>query len=352
MANISFYPGPSRVYSNITEYIYEAYKDGYMSANHRSELFMDLSRETKAVLHKRLGIPKDYQITFVSSATECWEIIAQSLVTESSQHFYNGAFGEKWMDYTKELVKKVYSCQFSIDEQLPVKQLNKSADVVCVTHNETSNGTYISQKVMKQLAKARSDGQLLAFDATSSMAGIQLPWEQGDVWFASVQKCFGLPAGLALLVLGPSAVKRAEQIGERSHYNSLLRIMENASKEQTHHTPNVLNIYLLRRTQDLSQGIAHAEGKVLKRAAFWREFFEEYESFEFLSSEADVRSPTVMALRTSKPKKLIELAASAGFTLGKGYGTWKQESFRVANFPAIKRREIEALSNFFRKNFD
>ena len=352
MANISFYPGPSRVYSNITEYIYEAYKDGYMSANHRSEQFMELSKATKATLRKRLKVPKDYKIAFVSSATECWEIIGQSLALESTQHFYNGAFGEKWMKYTQKLVRNVSSCQFSIDEGLPVDQLDPTADLLCVTHNETSNGTFVRDATIKELSKARSSNQLIALDATSSMAGIGLPWKHGDIWYASVQKCFGLPAGLALLILSPSAVARALEVAEYDHYNSLLRVLENADKEQTHHTPNVLNIYLLQRTQELSQGIEHVEEKIVKRAKMWEDFVEERQSFKLLSCDHNLRSPTVLALRASEPEKIRELAGAAGFTLGSGYGDWKPVSFRVANFPALKRREIESLVNFFRKNFD
>ncbi|MEM9328793.1 MAG: aminotransferase class V-fold PLP-dependent enzyme, partial [Bacteroidota bacterium] len=283
--------------------------------------------------------------------TECWEIIAQSLAKESTQHFYSGAFGEKWKVYTQKLVKNVSMCQFGINEKLPVDQLDNSAEIICVTHNETSNGTCVNDKIMRKLAKARSGGQLLAYDATSSMAGVHLPWEHGDIWYASVQKCFGLPAGLALLVLSPAAVARAQEVGENHHYNSLLRILENAGKEQTHHTPNVLNIYLLKRTQELSQGIEHTEEKVMKRSRFWSEFVTDLKQFELLSADEDIRSHTVLAVRTAKPEKVRNMAAAAGFALGSGYGEWKPDSFRIANFPAIKRREIEALANFFRKNF-
>jgi phosphoserine aminotransferase len=32
-----------------------------------------------------------------------------------------------------------------------------------------------------------------------------------------------------------------------------------------------------------------------------------------------------------------------GITLGKGYGEWKNDTFRVANFPAITDSEFEYL---------
>ena len=83
---ISFYPGPSRVYDDIPKYVKEAHKEGVLSMNHRSDEFMALYKETVSLLQKKLNIPKDYTILFTSSATECWEMIAQSLIEKESIH--------------------------------------------------------------------------------------------------------------------------------------------------------------------------------------------------------------------------------------------------------------------------
>jgi phosphoserine aminotransferase len=77
------------------------------------------------------------------------------------------------------------------------------------------------------------------------MAGVELDWQSADIWFASVQKCFGLPAGMAVMVCSPKALQYAEIIGDRKYYNSLLFMNDNFKKYQTHYTPNVLEIYLL-----------------------------------------------------------------------------------------------------------
>ena len=92
---ISFYPGPSRVHDEIPEYVKEAYKKGILSINHRSEAFMKLSERTITLLKSKLEIPEDYTVLYTTSATECWEIIAQSVIQKSSFHFFNGAFGKK-----------------------------------------------------------------------------------------------------------------------------------------------------------------------------------------------------------------------------------------------------------------
>jgi phosphoserine aminotransferase len=119
---------------------------------------------------------------------------------------------------------------------------DSDADVVCLTHNETSNGTHLKQW---NTILAKYPDALIAVDATSSMAGVELDWQSADIWFASVQKCFGLPAGMAVMVCSPRALQYAESIGDRKYYNSLLFMNDNFKKYQTHYTPNVLEIYLL-----------------------------------------------------------------------------------------------------------
>lgn len=352
MANVTFYPGPSRVYSNVPEYIYEAHKDGIMTINHRSDEFMSLSKKTKEILREKLGIPEDYRIVFLSSATESWEVIAQSLTRSASQHFYNGAFGKKGHQHAEAIVKNVISTPFGINEALPIHHLSRDADCICLTHCETSNGTYVSSVLLDELAKQRNTDQIVAIDATSSMAGLALPWELADYWYASVQKCFGLPAGLGIAVISPAAVKRAEAIGEEDHYNSLLRILENEAKDQTHFTPNILGIYLLYRTQEYSKTIDLVEGKIRKRFHYWTEFLEGFQHFNFLAQNPLVRSPTVIAVASDDAQKVKKQAKEAGITLGNGYGEWKSSSFRIANFPAIKKKEIEALSKFLRNNYN
>jgi phosphoserine aminotransferase len=47
-------------------------------------------------------------------------------------------------------------------------------------------------------------------------------------------------------------------------------------------------------------------------------------------------------------QQLKDTARKEGITLGNGYGVWKQNTFRIANFPAIDPGEIEVLKNLLR----
>lgn len=313
---------------------------------------MTLMERTKKYVKQSLKIPEEYEILFVSSATECWEIIAQSLTQSVSQHFYNGAFGEKWAFYTELAGKKISRHPFDINSSLPVSDLDTQAEWLCLTQNETSNGSMIPMDHLKELNNAKEEGQLIAVDATSSMAGIYLDFALADIWFASVQKCFGLPSGMGILICSPATIKKAQDINEQKHYNSFLRILENHQKNQTHHTPNILDIYLLYRTSKISKGIEHIQEKVLQRYQNWTSIVDQFDTFDWLVKNEEVRSRTVMTLQCENPKLVKEKARENSITLGNGYGEWKENTIRIANFPAIKGKEIDKLVKFLKKTFD
>lgn len=345
---ISFYPGPSRVHDQIPKYVKDAYRKGILSMNHRSEEFMTLCEKTVTLFKEKLNIPKSYTIFFTSSATECWEVIAQSLITEKSLHIYNGAFGEKWFDYTHRLVPGAQAFPCDAESKLDIKKLPlKNQEVICLTQNETSNGTELNASIIASI-KRKNPRALIAVDATSSMAGIELNFKSADIWFASVQKCFGLPAGLAIMVCSPQAVQYIKSINEKKHYNSLVFMNEMMDKWQTSYTPNVLGIYLLMRVLKKSKPIDLVHQKIKARAIAWQKFFRGAKNLKLHIRNQGVRSLTVITV-TGKPDYIIEIkkkAKAAGFILGDGYGALKADTFRIANFPAIKKGEIEQLRAF------
>jgi phosphoserine aminotransferase len=348
---ISFYPGPSRIHDEIPKYVLDAHKLGIMSINHRSETFIEISKKTIGLLKQKLNIPKNYTILYTTSATECWEIIAQSFIQEKSHHFFNGSFGQKWYEYTKRLVPGAQAIPFDKEEKLPANKiwLDKPG-VICITQNETSNGTQVSNAIIRSIKKNNPDS-LIAIDATSSMAGIALDFKVADIWFASVQKCFGLPAGLGLMICSPQAIDHARKVNEGAHYNSMPFMLEMMDKWQTPFTPNVLTIYLLMRVMEKALPIKAVEKKIKLRFTRWEKFFEVSNEINLLVKNRAVRSHTVIPVTAAEAMivNIKALAKKKGFLLGEGYGDLKKTTFRIANFPALQKKEIEALMNFLKK---
>ncbi|QCK16067.1 aminotransferase class V-fold PLP-dependent enzyme [Mangrovivirga cuniculi] len=340
-------PGPSRVDRRVPKYLSDAYDEGFMSYNHRSPQVIELIKKTTGIMRKRLNIPADYTITFVSSATECWQIIAQSLIKKKSCHIYNGSFGEKWYNNTVKLGFEAKPVEFDINEDIPVDKIQEiKADTFCITHNETSNGTALSKEEILALRQVQGKA-ILAVDATSSMAGYKLPFNLADVWYASVQKCFGLPAGMGVLILSPRAVERAFKLNNTNHYNSLVNIINQASQFQTTHTPNVLDIYLMNRVLKKRKNIDKVHEDLKSRYKKIEQTVSENNSVDWLVTNIDKRSYTVLALKyLPNDISIYQLADDTQIVLGKGYGKWKENTFRVANFPALRKREINKLLNF------
>ncbi|MDQ1088151.1 aminotransferase class V-fold PLP-dependent enzyme [Siphonobacter sp. SORGH_AS_1065] len=340
---LSFYPGPSKVYPQVATYLQDAYQSGILSVNHRSAEAMEMVKETYRLLHEKLEIPAEYSIAFISSATECWEIIAQSLTRQQSLHAYNGAFGQKWAEYTQKLGVEVIPKPFDLNDAC---ELTEDAELICLTQNETSNGTQIRMATLEKIREQTTG--LIALDATSSMAGVAFNWQLGDLWFASVQKCFGLPAGLGIMIYSPRALRRAEEINERNHYNSLLFIHENAAKFQTHYTPNVLNIYLLKRMLEQVPVLSEVAAHLKNRAQAMIQFFNQETHWEILAENPLIQSDTVLAI-TGEKEKINQIkinAKSHGIMLGNGYGKWKENTFRIANFPALTDNEFSIVKHF------
>ena len=347
---ISFYPGPSRVYDEIPVYVKEAHEKGILSLNHRSPEFEAIMEKTVRLLKKKMAIPDSYSVVFTSSATECWEIIAQSLIREKSLHIFNGAFGEKWFEYTKKLKPGIHNHRFDKNENLlPDDVKDSHAEVIGITHNETSNGTFVDTSIIGKIKK-QNPGSIVAVDATSSMAGVYLDFTAADIWFASVQKCFGLPAGLGIMLCSPNAVEKMKEVNESRHYNSFLFMHSMMQKWQTSFTPNVLGIYLLMRTLKKGSSIRETDIKTNKRFKQWIATIDEMRRFRRYIQNPEVMSKTVITLtgREDDITSVKLICRQNGLLLGEGYGQLNKTTFRIANFPAIKKSEIKKIRKLLR----
>jgi phosphoserine aminotransferase len=351
---LNFFPGPSKVYPSVRDYLLAAYDEGILNVPHRGDTFVQLSRVTVSLLKKKLNIPQDYYIFFTSSATECWEILTQSLTKNRSFHLYNGSFGEKWYDYAKKLRSQAQGHFFDPTLPLNVAELEDQpeAELICLTHNETSNGTQLHPATLLNLRNKFKD-QLIAVDATSSLGGINLKFIMGDIWFGSVQKCFGLPPGLGIMACSPRTIIRAKSIAEKTHYNSLVLLYEKMLNFQTSYTPNILGIYLLYRVMDQVEPIKLVDHHLVERAHDLYPFFEQFQDFRPLITDPNARSTTVITI-TAQEKIIDEVkrrAAQENILLGNGYGQWARNTFRIANFPAIEDVEFDTLKTFFLSHY-
>jgi phosphoserine aminotransferase len=219
-----------------------------------------------------------------------------------------------------------------------------------VTQNETANASQVPMSVLKALGQ-RYPEKMIAVDTTSSMGGITLDFSLADVWYASVQKCFGLPAGLGILLLSGKAKEKVARKGEKGRYNSLSFMLENAASYQTHYTPNVLGIYLLFRVLQDMDPIAQVDARLRKRMETLEQTISQSAAFQLLVDNPATRSTTVAAI-SGEEQAIVAIKKAAekeGMQLGGGYGPLKSTSFRIANFPAITDAEFMRLVDFIKQ---
>ena len=144
--------------------------------------------------------------------------------------FTCGEFGDRWYKIALENGKKadqfmVTNGQGVSPELVQQTLAQKKYPVVFVTMNETSTG--VMNPIDKIAPIVKDSGALLCVDAVSCMAGVEIDvddWEL-DVCLASVQKCFGVPPGIALCSVSEPAFSKAERVKNRgtslrifSHY--------------------------------------------------------------------------------------------------------------------------------------
>lgn len=341
---VSFYPGPSRLEPSLENYIQDAFQSGILSQNHRSPAFMQLYEKTWNTVRSYFEVPDDYSLYFVSSATECWEILSQELGQLKNLHLYNGAFGEKGFNINASFHHDtVIGLPFDQDE-LPSFQ-TYSAEVIHLTQNETANGTQLSAAWLNELRK-NNPAALITVDATSSFGGQVLPMVSADVWFASVQKCLGLPSGMAVLLCSKRMVEFCKK-NKSGYYNSIASLEEQFQKRQTTHTPNILSIYLLHRVLSGRSKLNELHDSLKQQARHWYELLEQHLLFDPLIHNKDVQSDTIITVKGNPAdiERFKNHCAEKDYIIGNGYGTNKDNTFRMANFPAHQAEEIAALQH-------
>lgn len=353
MKQVFFTPGPSQLYPTIAHHIADALREDIGSLSHRSEKFQDIFKEAVEGVRKLLAIPEEYSIVFVASGTEAMERIVENTVEKKSFHFVHGSFSERWYETAIELQKDAQMVEVDFGKGFEdIPEIPKDTELICFTQNETSSGVAINPEFIYNV-KNKNPHALIAVDIVSSAPFVDLDYTKLDCVFFSVQKLFGLPAGLGVMILSPKALEKAQFLQKKGisigTYHNFPTLVEWAKKNQTLETPNVLYLYLLGKVAaDMNKkGIQHIRKDIEKNAKRVYDFFDNQPLYQpFVTSKKD-RSQTVIVItlgdKTDEIKKKLQ---EQGLIVGGGYGPRKKEQIRIANFPSVEG-EIERLLNAF-----
>ncbi|MDH5379246.1 MAG: aminotransferase class V-fold PLP-dependent enzyme [Cyclobacteriaceae bacterium] len=349
MKKIYFTPGPSELYFTVEDHIKTALKKGVPSISHRSSQFKSIYSETVEGIRQLLNLPENYYIGFTSSANEVWERILQNLVVNKSTHLVNGAFSNKFYEFATLMGKDATKIEADYGQCIDPKtvSLDPDTELLAITHNETSSGANQTLDDIKSLREMYPD-QLLALDVVSSAPSYPIDYSMVDTAYFSVQKCFGLPAGLGVWIYNDRCLEKNSQIQKTNStgtYHRLSHLHEMGLKNQNPETPNVLGIYLL--------------GEVVKdmlrkgQETIWRETqykssllyhnLENHSLFTPFVKKKEWRSNTTLVFECKNPSEVIEKLSEKNMIIGKGYGKYADSQIRIANFPTHSKEQVELL---------
>jgi phosphoserine aminotransferase len=348
--HFNFTPGPSQLYFTVPDHAREAFRSGIPSISHRSKQFEQIASEATVGLRQLLSIPAGHSIFFTSSATEIWERIIQNLVDQKSFHLVNGSFSKRFYEIALQLNKKAEKVEakeglsFTDDIDIP-----PGTELIAVTHNETSTGVSLPLENIYRL-KENNPSALIAVDAVSSLPYPKIAFTKVDSVFFSVQKGFGLPAGLGVWIVNDACITKAEHLLSKGisigSYHTIPALKSLAIKNQTPETPNVLGIYLLSKlVQDfLRRGAETIRRETDYKAAILYQALEQHPLLSAFVVDKKIQSKTVIVANCQgHTERLTKFLQERGLFPGDGYGPSKKTQLRFANFPAHSKEEYELL---------
>ncbi len=356
MPNKTFFTvGPTELFPEVKKIYQEALKKKIFSISHRSLEFSSIFNLTVNNLKKLLNIPQDFNVFFLSSATECMERIIQNLVLNKSFHYDNGFFAERFFNISVQYNKSAekFSSHYGTGTDFKNIKLPENTELLCIVLNETSTGVALNINDIKRF-KQKNPDVILALDIVTAVPYYKIDFRYIDCAFFSVQKGFGMPPGLGVLILNEKCIKKAEEINKSGisigSYNNFLKLKENFLKNQTTITPNIPLIYILGKISDflLNYGIDKIRNETEKKAELLYNYFDEHNFIKPFVKEEKFRSKTTITLQTEiESDKIIKTLSRNGFVISYGYNIFKNKHIRIGNFPMHRIEDVRKLIKLF-----
>jgi aspartate aminotransferase-like enzyme len=340
-----FIPGPTWVRPEIRQEMARP-MIGHRGAEFK-ELFKAINADLKPLFDTR-------QKTFVvtSSGTGVMQASLDNCVRRRVLVTICGAFSERWFDIAQSLGLEVDRLDAGWGRAVEPDQLADHLvsrrghyDAVTITHNETSTGVTNDVAALSRAVHEGSADTLVLVDSVSALAGMPMHFDewQVDVCFASVQKGMALPPGITVAAMSERALEIGRKHPYRGTYFDLVEYARRADEDSVPSTPSIPHFYALARQLE---HILRDETlpKRFERHRRMRDItIERTASFAGLASDPEHASTTVTALNPSRDAETIRSEMKRrGYTLGGGYGQWKQTSFRIGHMGDIP---IDALQS-------
>lgn len=341
-----FTPGPA----NVPDWILK--EMGKANDTHRSTSYRQMHAALREGLQKLLHTKNDI-LFYASSGSGIMEACVRNLLSDDDLglFFTCGEFGDRWFKIALENGKKADQVSVplgkAVTPQLVKEMINKKKyAVVFITMNETATG--VMNPIEKLAPIVKETGALLCIDCVSCMAGVNIDvdaWKL-DVALASVQKCFGLPPGLAVCSVSDAAFAKAEKVKNRGSYLDFIAHKKYGEKNEHPCTPPVPQMRALKAS--LERILKDGPEAQYKRHEELTQLIQEWavkQGFKIFSEEG-YHSKTVVTVSNNlniDVEKFVNDLFDKGFKIVNGYGELKGKTFRMAPMGWITRADTEKM---------
>ena len=343
-----FIPGPVKVSDDVLEQLARP------TLGHRGKEYAQLHGETIEMLKKILFTEQNVFLS-TSSASGIWEAAIRNCLGPDETLLATGcgAFSDKWGDVAKKCGARVDELKVDwgrpiLPEMIEQKLATGKYAAVTLVHNETSTGLTNPVAEISEMMKAKYPDVLVFVDSVSGMVGLPLKFDElgWDIAFASVQKAFAIPPGLAVAAVSNRALEKSKSVPNRGYYFNFELWAKSAEKSQTLVTPNIPHIMAL--NYQCHKLVKEGMENVWKRHAEMAEFVRSWakENFELFCDEK-YASNTLTTIKNSKGINVAEtiaaIQAKHNTIFGNGYGKLKEQTFRIAHMGDISMDDLKEL---------
>lgn len=269
-----------------------------------------------------------------------------------------GAFSERWFDIAQRTGVEADPLHAEWGEAIDPDRLathlrgrhHQHYDAVTITHSETSTGVLNDVAALAEVIRDVSPDTLILVDAVSSLGSAPVLVDDWgiDVCVASTQKGLALPPGITVFSVSPRALERASRKQFRGTYFDFVKFAESAADSSVPFTPSVPHMY----------GLAFQLDAILRDETLERRWERHREmraltrtmtaAFAEIPYELSISSPSVTALRPKmkEARQIVSEMKARGYTLGGGYGEWRESTFRIGHMGDIP---LEAARQMLRE---
>ena len=343
-----FIPGPVKVNEDVLQQLARP------TLGHRLKEYAQLHGETIEMLKKILFTDQNIFLS-TSSASGIWEASIRNCVGTDETVLCTccGAFSDKWASVAKACGRSVDELKVEwgkpvLPEMIDEKLATGKYAAITLVYNETSTGLTNSVIEISEMMKKKYPDILVFVDSVSGMVGLPLKFDElgWDVTFASVQKAFAIPPGLAVAAVSNRALEKSKDVPGRGYYFDFQLFAKNAQKNQTPTTPNIPHIMALNYQckKLLAEGLEGVWARHEKMGDFVRSWAKE--NFELFCDEK-YASNTLTAIKNTHGINVAEtinvIQEKHNTVFGNGYGNLKEKTFRIAHMGDITIDDLKEL---------